>query len=75
MSKKTTKPTIKEPKAPLTVSKALGGLGGIVMAFVVASISYSTYVVYFGTTGIVPKALLIPQAVFATVLVIYKFAK
>jgi hypothetical protein len=66
---------VKEPKAPLTVHKALGGFGGIFMAFVVASVAYSTYVVFAGTTGLAPKLMLVPQAVFATLVVLYKFAR
>ena len=69
---KAKKETVKEA---LTVHKALSGAGGIFMAFVVASVAYSTYVVFAGTTGLVPKLMLIPQATFAALIVLYKFAK
>lgn len=63
------------PKAPYTVGQALGGIGGIIMAFVIASIGYSTFIVYMGTSGLTPKLMLIPQAVFAGLVVLYKFGK
>lgn len=47
----------------------------LLMLFVVASIAYSTYVVYFGTIGIVPKIMLVPQALFAAIVAIHKFTK
>lgn len=76
MSKTNNKKTsTKEDKQPLSVHKALGGFGGVFMAFVVASVAYSTYVVYAGTTGLAPKLMLIPQALFAGIIVLYKFAK
>lgn len=48
---------------------------GIVELFTVASIGFSTYVVYFGTTGVTPKLLLVPQAVWAVVVLTKKFVK
>lgn len=51
------------------------GVVGILLLFVVASIGYSTYVVYFGTEGVAPKLMLIPQAVFAVVELVKRFSK
>jgi hypothetical protein len=51
----------------------VGGYWGILMAFVVLSIAYSTYVVAFGTIGLTPKLMLAPQAIFAAVVLLYKF--
>lgn len=46
---------------------------GILQLFVLASIAYSTYVVFLGTDGIAPKVMLIPQALWATLLAVQKF--
>lgn len=48
---------------------------GLLMTFVFVSIAYSTYVVYFGTIGTVPKLMLIPQAAFGALLFLYKFIR
>ncbi len=48
---------------------------GVLQLFVLASICYSTYVVYLGTDGIAPKVMLIPQALWATLLAVQKFTK
>lgn len=48
---------------------------GIAMLFVLASIVFSTFVVYTGTTGIEYKVLLIPQALFAAIIAIKQFTK
>mgnify|MGYP006359308225 CR=1 FL=1 len=58
-------------KTPRDFSK----LTGMLQLFVLASIGYSTYIVFLGTDGIAPKVMLIPQAVFAVVLAIQKFTK
>lgn len=50
-------------------------LVGLLQLFVLASIAYSTYVVYLGTDGIAPKVMLIPQALWATLLAVQKFTK
>lgn len=47
---------------------------GALLLFVIMSIAYSTYVVYFGTTGWIPKIMLVPQALFAAWVAITKFA-
>ena len=48
---------------------------GIAMLFVLASITYSTYVVAMGTTGIAPKVMLVPQAIWGVIIAIQKFTK
>lgn len=60
-----------EPKAPKDYTRIIG----VLQLFVLISISYSTYVVFLGTTGYAPKAMLIPQAIFAAYLAVIKFTK
>jgi hypothetical protein len=48
---------------------------GILMLFVVASVLYANYVVYFGTTGIIPKIMLIPSTLFVAIFLVLKAAK
>ena len=60
--------------AKITNNKA-NGIIGLLMLLVVLSIAYSTYVVWFGTTGLTAKILLAPQLVFAAVILIKKFNK
>ena len=52
----------------------LSGIWGILVLFVVASISYTSYVVIAGTQGLVPKLMVIPQALFAIIIALYKFS-
>lgn len=61
----------KEPKAPKDFNK----VKGVLQLFVLTSISYSTYIVFLGTTGIAPKVMLAPQAIFGVILAIHKFTK
>lgn len=56
-------------------SKDFSAMYGLLMLFVVASIAFSTYVVYAGTIGIVPKVMLVPQALFAALVAIRQFIK
>lgn len=44
------------------------------MLFVIVSIAFSSYMVYFGSDSIVAKAMLAPQVIFAAGVAIYKFA-
>lgn len=44
------------------------------MLFVVLSIGFSSYMVYFGTDNLVAKVVLIPQIAFAAGVAIYAFA-
>lgn len=48
---------------------------GIAMLFVCVSIGYANYVVFFGTTGLIPKIMLIPSTVFVAVFLVIKSAK
>jgi len=48
---------------------------GLALVFTVVSIAYSSYIVWFGTTGVVPKVMIAPQMVLAAGLVIWKFTK
>jgi hypothetical protein len=48
---------------------------GVLDLFVVASICYSSYVVYFGTTGWAPKAMLVPQLIWAATVLVLQFTK
>lgn len=59
-------------KTILTLKNDILGLG---LAFVIASITYSTYVVWVGTTGVGPKILLTPQMLFAAYVVYRVFSK
>lgn len=67
-SNKTTQETPKKSKRNIK-----GQTVGVLQLFVLASIAYSTYVVYLGTDGYAPKVMLIPQAIWATLLAIQKF--
>ena len=64
----------KTNEAPKGKNKNFNVLG-LLQLFVLASIAYSTYVVYLGTDGIAPKVMLIPQALWATLLAVQKFTK
>ncbi len=48
---------------------------GIAILFVCASIAYANYVVFFGTTGMIPKIMLIPSTIFVAVFLVIKAAK
>ena len=48
---------------------------GIAMLFVCASIGYANYVVFFGTTGVIPKVMLIPSTAFVAIFLVIKSAK
>lgn len=65
--------------APVTDSKVSRSgwmtLAWFGMLLVVGSIAFSSYIVYFGTTDMVAKILLVPQIVFAVGVAIYKFVK
>lgn len=45
------------------------------MLFVVASIAFSTYMVYLQNADWLLRALLLPQVIFGSGLLIYKFSK
>lgn len=44
------------------------------MLFVIGSIAFSSYMVYFGTDNAVAKLIILPQVIFAAGVAIYKFA-
>ena len=52
----------------------LTGIMGVATLFVVVSIAYSTFVVATGTDGLAPKLMLVPQALFASVVLVRKFS-
>lgn len=47
----------------------------VYMVFVLVSIAFSTYMVYFGSERTADKIMLAPQALFAAGLLIYVFSK
>ena len=49
------------------------GILGMLLLLVVMSIAYSSYIVWFGTTGATPKILLAPQLLFAAAVLITVF--
>lgn len=51
------------------------GAWGIGMLFVCISIGYANYVVFFGTEGIIPKAMLIPSTLFVAYFLVNKAVK
>ena len=48
---------------------------GLGLAFVIASITYSTYIVWAGTSGVGPKIMLTPQILFAGFVIYKVFSK
>lgn len=72
MKKKLVKDTTANVQ-PVKQCLPIYGLWGILLLFVFGSVAYSTYMVAVGTTGIVPKVMLVPQATFAIILAILKF--
>ena len=73
MPKKTKQPTISTKKPAKKPSKLTGKIQGIAMLFVILSIAFSSYVVIMGVDDMLPKALLIPQVLFATCELTRKF--
>lgn len=63
------------PKKPWYRNSNVSAIIGVGLVFTVVSIAYSSYIVWFGTTGAVPKVMLAPQMVLAAGFVIYKFTK
>jgi len=53
----------------------VNGLAGLALLFVCISIVYANYVVFFGTTGLVTKVMLIPSSLFVIAFLIYKSTK
>ena len=64
------KETVKKQK-----SSKLDGIMGVLQLFVVVSIAYSSYIVIAGTDGLTPKLLVIPQIMWAVIILVMKFTK
>lgn len=62
-------------KAAKSNNNKRNGILGLLMLLVVLSIAYSSYVVWFGTTGLAAKIMLAPQILFAAAVLIWKFNK
>lgn len=75
LRRKETAMSKEKPTKKKTESKVRYNISGLLQMFVVVSIVYSTYVVTLGTTGVEPKVMLVPQALYAAFLVIQKFSK
>lgn len=75
MSNNKTTTDNKSDKAVKKEGDALITLGWLAMLFVVGSIAFSSYMVFFGTDSTVARAMLAPQVLFAASVMIYKFVK
>lgn len=53
----------------------VSGILGIALLLVLVSIAYSCVVIWGGTTGLVPKIMLAPQAAFGVVIAGWAFIK
>jgi len=51
------------------------GIIGVLQLFVIASIAYTTTVIVMGTDGLLPVVLTIPQAFWASVVLVKQFTK
>lgn len=56
-------------------SKFGNGIIGVLQLFVIASIAYTTTVIVMGTDGLLPVVLAIPQAFWASVVLVKQFTK
>jgi hypothetical protein len=66
----------KEPKAPRTCNGIqTSGIVGILLLFVCISIGYACYVVWFGTSDIVNKIMLVPAMAFVLYFLVIKAIK
>lgn len=64
------------PKTPSKkVEATKNGIIGMMLLLVVTSIAFSSYTVWFGVDGVVSKAMLTPQILFAVCVLIKKFNK
>jgi hypothetical protein len=71
MSKETSTKSVKTARAGIPVH----GAAGLLFLFVVISIGYANYVVFFGTHDLVSKIMLIPSTLFALAFLVYKAVK
>lgn len=74
------KQTKEAPKSDVKNTKkqsgnAKNGIIGLGMLFVIASIAYTTAVIWLGTEGYVSKALTAPQVIFALIVLVKRFTK
>ena len=51
------------------------GIIGLSMLFVIASIAYTTTVIWLGTEGYISKVLTAPQVIFAVTVLVKRFTK
>lgn len=72
---KTNEAAAPKTKAAKNTKGMRNAIIGLLLLMVVTSIAYSSYVVWFGTTGVVPKIMLAPQMIFAAAVLIWKFNK
>lgn len=80
MSSKQTKSeeTPKESKKAKKVARQgipINGICGLAILFVCASITYANYRVFFGTTNVVDKFMLLPSTAFVVIYLVYKSLK
>lgn len=74
------KPSKLSKKAQLEHKKAvreqqMRGILGLGLLFVVVSIAYSSYVIYTGVHSTVSRVMLVPQVIFALLILIKAFSK
>ena len=56
-------------------SNAKAGIIGMGMLFVIASIAYTTTVIWLGTEGYISKVLTAPQVIFSVIVLVKRFTK
>jgi hypothetical protein len=71
--KSTTSNDVKNTKKQAGGFKA--GIIGIGMLFVIASIAYTTTVIWLGTEGYISKVLTAPQVIFSVIVLVKRFTK
>jgi hypothetical protein len=74
-SNKTEQAPAKPAKKNNTQGIPVHGVMGLALLFVVASIVYANYVVFFGTQGLIPKLMLIPSSIFVLAFLVHKSVK
>lgn len=66
---------LKSKGSKLDKKSVINGLSGLALLFVCVSIGYANYVVFFGTTDLVSKLMLIPSTAFVLLFLVYKAIK
>lgn len=69
---KQNKDKAQKPKRNINLKKATSGVFEL---FVVASVAYSSTVIWLGTDGYISKILVIPAMLWATLKLVQRFAK